>query len=292
MYHKTAGYRIFSAINLLFLVVVSLSCILPLVHILAVSLSSSWAASGGLVRFWPVGFTTAAFEKTLNNPNFLHAIWVSVLRTVLGTVLTMTLITMAAYALSKEDRAFKGRTAYVWFFVFTMLFNAGIIPTYIVINKLGLLNQIWALVLPGAVSVFSLVLMLNFFRGIPKELEEAALMDGAGHFRTLFSMYLPLSLPSIATLTLFSIVGHWNAWFDALMYMTDYRNYPLATFLQSIVVNLDATRLGITPEDLKSISDRTLKASQVFIASLPIIALYPFLQKYFVHGLTLGSVKE
>ena len=161
-----------------------------------------------------------------------------------------------------------------------------------VIQKIGLMDNFWVLVLPGAVNVFLTILMLNFFRGVPKELEEAALIDGAGHFRTLFSIYLPVSLPAIATLALFSMVFHWNSWFDGLLYIGDPKKYPLATFLQTVIIQRDMSSMSINPADLALISQKTVKSAQIFIGALPILIVYPFLQKFFVKGLVMGSVKE
>lgn len=155
---------------------------------------------------------------------------------------------------------------------------------------MGLLDSIWALVIPGAVPIFNVLLMLNFFRGLPKELEEAAWMDGAGHLRTLWSVYLPVSMPSIATITLFALVGHWNAWFDGMIYMRSPEHYPLATYLQSILQQVSIQTENITFEQaalLNQISDRTTQASQIFLSIIPILAIYPFLQRYFVHGLVV-----
>lgn len=285
-------YKIFNVFNHLILTVLSLLCILPLIHILAVSFSSRHYATANLITLWPLGFTLESYEKTLTNPNFTQALWFSVERTVLGTIVQMLLICLTAYALSKESNVFRGRNVYSWIFIFTMLFSGGLIPGYILIQKLHMLNTIWALILPGAVAVYSMILMINFFRSIPRELEEAAKIDGAGHFRVLFTIFIPVSMPAIATLTLFSLVGHWNSWFDGLIYMTDYKKYPLATFLQTVVATVDPTRLNMNPEDLQNFSERTIKAAQIFIGALPILLVYPFLQKFFVKGIILGSVKE
>jgi len=154
------------------------------------------------------------------------------------------------------------------------------------------MNTIWALVIPGAVSIWNLILMLNFFRAIPKELEEAALMDGANQLRILFTIYLPISMPAVATLSLFSMVSHWNAWFDGMIYLSNAKDYPISTFLRSIIVSENFSALGLTEDEIKNISPRTIKASQVFIGALPILLVYPFLQRYFVKGVILGSVKE
>ncbi|MBW7453689.1 carbohydrate ABC transporter permease [Paenibacillus sepulcri] len=291
MYSKDPLYRIFNGFNIVFLSILSLVCVMPLVHVFAVSLSSNAAATANLVTFWPIGFNLDSYERTFGSPSFLHALQISVYRTVLGTALSMLLCLLAAYPMSKEGSFFKGRTVYAWYFVITILFNGGLIPTYIIVNETGLRNTIWALVLPGAVAVFNVVLMMNFFRGIPKELDEAAQIDGASHARILFTVYLPISMPSIATLSLFSIVSHWNSWFDGMIYM-EADIQPLATMIQSLVKSLDYTRIGIDPTEVKRLSERSLRATQIFIGALPVLVAYPFLQKYFVKGMTLGSVKE
>lgn len=159
----------------------------------------------------------------------------------------------------------------------------------------GLIDSIWALILPGAVSVFSIIVLMNFFRELPKEIEEAAFIDGAGHWRTLWQIYFPLSIPALATLTLFNAVGHWNSWFDGLILMNNTQNYPLQSYLQTVVVRFDTELLSrLSTEEVKmlgEISNRTTKSSQIFVASLPILIIYPFLQRYFMSGLVLGSVK-
>ncbi|ANE45467.1 ABC transporter permease [Paenibacillus swuensis] len=292
MYYKTPTYRLFSIFNYTLLAIIGLLCLLPLVHILAVSLSGKAAANANMVALIPIDFTLDAYAKTLDNDNFISSLWVSFKRTILGTASIMLMITLAAYPLSKDDSVFKGRSIYTWVFVFTMLFSGGLIPSYILIQKLHLMDSIWALILPGAVNVWSMILLLNFFRGVPKELEEASKMDGAGHLRTLWSVYLPVSMPAIATLSLFSMVFHWNSWFDGLIYMSDGSNYPLATFLQTVIVQLDFDNLSMNPEDLENISNRTVKAAQIFIGALPVLLVYPFLQRFFVKGIVMGAVKE
>lgn len=292
MYYKTRGYRIFNIFNTCFLIILALMCIVPLIHVLAVSFSAKSAADANLVSLWPKQFSLEAYKKTMNNPIFLHSIWVSVQRTVLGTGLTLLITFLAAYPLSKENSVFKGRNVYSWLFVFSMVFNGGLIPFYIVIQKIGLMDSFWVLVLPGAVNTFLVILMLNFFRGIPKDLEEASLIDGAGHFRTLFSIYLPISLPSIATIALFSMVFHWNSWFDGLLYLNNSKQFPLATFLQTVIIQRDMSSMSINPKEMELISQTTVRAAQIFIGAAPILIVYPFLQKYFVKGMTLGSVKE
>lgn len=182
-----------------------------------------------------------------------------------------------------------------WFFVFTMLFNGGMIPGYIVISKLGLINSIWALTLPGAMNVSYMILMMNFFRGIPNEIEEAAVIDGANQAQVLFRIYLPMSLPSLATIILFATVANWNVWMDGYMYMNTPDKYPLQTYLATILMesktNVEAL---MTPEQLarlSQISQKTIEAAQIFLAALPIMCVYPFLQKYYIKGIVVGSVK-
>ncbi|QTH46586.1 carbohydrate ABC transporter permease [Cohnella sp. LGH] len=275
------------------MIVLALLCMFPLIHVLAVSFSSNSAASAGLVSLWPVGFNLKSYEFVLQKEEFLRSVGVSVQRVVLGSLIQMLLIVITAYPLSMEVTRFRLRTAYAWYFLITILFGGGLIPTYMVIKDMGMLDTIWALLIPSAVPVFSVVLLLNFYRGLPKELEEAAFIDGANHLRTLFSIILPLSLPAIATLLLFSMVGHWNAWFDGLLYMNRPENYPLQSYLQTLIINNDFK--ATTAEELqmlKSISNRSVKAAQIFLGGLPILLVYPFLQKYFMKGIVLGSVKE
>ncbi|MGO4109691.1 carbohydrate ABC transporter permease [Paenibacillus sp. YAF4_2] len=292
MYYKTLGYRLFNIGNYVFLGLLSLLCILPIIHILAVSLSSMAPANANLVGFWPMGFTTDAYAKTFGNSNFLNSLWISVERTVLSTVIGMLIVLLTAYPLSKDDQNFKGRTMYIWIFVFTILFSGGLIPSYILIQKIGLMDSIWALILPGAVSVYNIILMLNFFRGLPKELEEAAHLDGAGQLKTLVLVFIPLSMPSIATLSLFTMVYQWNSWFDGMIYMRDIKDYPLASLLQTIIVQQDFSKINVDAKQLENISNRTVRAAQIFIGALPILLVYPFLQRFFVKGMVIGAVKE
>jgi putative aldouronate transport system permease protein len=279
--------------NAAFLVGLALLCLAPLVHVLAVSFSSSSAATAGLVTFWPVDFTWQSYRFVAEKPEFIRSIVVSTERVLLGTLLNMMLTVLIAYPLSKDAKSFPRRTFYVWIFVFSMLFSGGLIPWYMVIKETGLLDSIWALVLPGAVPIFNVILLLNFFRGLPKELEESAFIDGAGYWKILWKIYVPLSAPSLATLTLFAMVGHWNSWFDGLILMGTPEKYPLSSYMQTVVVQLDIQSLiGSDLASIQQISDQTAKSAQIFLGALPILLVYPFLQRYFVSGMTLGSVKE
>lgn len=289
----STGEKIFIVFNYVIVSAAAFVCLLPLINVLAVSFSSSPAATAGYVKLWPVDFTLSSYEWVMGKIEFWRSFMVSVRRIALGYLVNIVMMVFIAYPLSRDKKSFKARTAYAWFFIVTIMFNGGLVPTYMVVRSAGLLDKIWALVLPNAVPVFNVILLMNFFRELPKELEEAAFIDGAGHWTTLFRIYLPLSKPAIATVSLFVLVVHWNGWFDGLIYMNSPSNYPLQSYLRSVLVTDEMATL--TPAEMllmfNEISDRTLKAAQVFLAALPILAVYPFLQKYFMKGLVLGSVK-
>ncbi|QTH43417.1 carbohydrate ABC transporter permease [Cohnella sp. LGH] len=292
MLGQSTGARLFSAFNAVFLIALSLLCIAPLVHIAAVSLSSSSAVTAGWVRFWPVDFTLDSYRFVMTRGEIWSSMWVTLQRVALGGGLNLLLTILIAYPLSKESATFRSRTGYAWFFFFTMLFSGGLIPWYMVIRQLELLDSIWALVLPAGVPVFNVVLMLNFFRQLPKELEEAAFMDGAGHWTTLWKIYLPAALPALATVSLFAVVWHWNSWFDGLILMNRPEHYPLQSYLQTVIMQRDMTFIQhLSRAELAIVSDRTIKSAQILIATLPIVFVYPFLQRFFVKGIVLGSVK-
>ena len=289
MRRVSTSRKIFIVLNTAFLIFMALICVLPLVNLFAISLSGKAAANSGQVTFWPVDFTMLAYQKTFQNANFIRSIMIAVARTVLGTLLSMIVIVTAGYALSKD---FRGRTPLMWFFVFTMLFSGGLIPSYLVNSALGLKNNFWVYVIPGAFSCYNLILIMNFFKSIPPALEEAALVDGANFFQILWKIYLPLSKAGLATVALFIMVGNWNEWFTGILYMSDTKNYPLASFLQVIVVQGNQQDLALDPASAAAMSERTIKAAQVFIGALPILLVYPFLQKHFAKGIVMGAVKE
>ena len=296
-YKKNTGVIVFRIFNYIIILTASLICLLPFVNLLAVSLSEKDKVAAGLVSFWPVGFTMHAYEYTIISKEFTTAFFISIQRVLLGVLINVIVIVLTAYPLSKSGESFKGRPVFAWFFVFTMLFSPSLIPSYLMVNNLKLLNTMWALVLPSALPVFSMIVMLNFFRNLPHELEEAALVDGAGHMRILLQIFIPLSKPSIATITLFCFVGHWNAWFDGIIYMNTPDKYPLQSYLQTIVVNPKDIMMNMTGissrvgELLAFVSNQTSRAAQLFVAMIPILLVYPFLQKYFTAGLVMGSVK-
>jgi putative aldouronate transport system permease protein len=279
--------------NYFILACLGLSCLLPFVNLLAISLSSSAATTANLVTLWPIGFQIDCYKMVFASGAFMNALNVSLLRVIVGTAINLFFIIITAYPLSKEAREMKGRNVIMWFYVFPMMFSGGLIPYFLVVNQAGLINKFWVLVIPGAVEVFSIIMMMNFFRSLNKSISESAMMDGAGHLRILTTIYVPLSMPSIATLALFAMVGHWNDWFSGLIFLNDMRKWPLQTYLRQQLITLDL-RL-IKPDDIKALvklSNRSLKAAQLIVATVPILCVYPFLQRYFVKGITVGSVKE
>lgn len=290
--YNSPSRKVFLVLNYLFLGLLGLLCLLPLVHVLAVSFSSSEYVAAGEVKLWPVAFTLKAYEFVSNRPEFVRAFLVSLERVALGLFVNLLLTLLSAFVLSRDEKKFKWRNFYAWYFVITTIFSGGLIPGYLVVKGTGLINSIWALILPGAVPVFSVILLMNFFKGLPRELEEAAYMDGAGHWRILVSIFVPLSKPALATITLLMMVGHWNSWFDGLIFMNKPVKYPLQSYLQTVIITPDIKLISSTDlELLRVVNDRTSKAAQIFLATLPILLVYPFLQKYFTGGLVMGSVK-
>ena len=294
MKHMTRGMKIFRLFNYTFIILVCLTCFLPLLNTLAISFSSPADVSTGKVYFLPKGFTVMAYEFAMQNGKFLRAMWVSVLRCLLGVSINLFMMVTTAYPLSKAKERFGARNYYMVFYVITMLFGGGLIPYYILVNQLGLMNSIWSLVLPLSVPVFNMVILMNFMRGLPPELEEAAMIDGAGQFRTLFRVILPILKPALATVGLFSFVYHWNDWFTGALFMHDPRNYPLQTYLQTLLTNFN-DMLRQSGSDyyalLARMNEQTGRAAQLFLGLIPTLIVYPFLQKYFTTGLVMGSVK-
>lgn len=291
---KTRGRRLFLILNYTAVALITLSCIIPLLNLLANSFSSSQAIIENRVALWPVEFTLKAYNYVLGNAEFWTSVIVSFKRVLIGVPLNVLLIILVAYPLSKSEMAFPARKYYVAFMLVVMLFNGGLMPTYFVVAKTNLIDTIWSMILPGAVPIFSCIVLMNFFRGIPEELEESARLDGANQFRIMTRIFLPLSKPSIATVVLFSLINHWNSWFDGLIYSNYTQHYPLQSYLQTLVTS---TTEALQTNDLKTImeltqvNDTNMKAAQIFISIVPLMVVYPFLQKYFTAGLTLGSVK-
>jgi len=292
---RTFKDRLFDNTIMIILIIITIMTLFPIIHLTAVSFSDKAAVAAGKVSVFPVNITLSAYNAVMKDKLFFTSFGVSVKRVILGCAINLILIIITAYPLSRSKKEFKSRDIYMWIMIFTMMFSGGLIPWYLTVKGLGLLNTIWALVLPGAVPVFSVIILMNFYRNLPKEIDEAAIMDGAGPWYMLLKVYVPLSLPSLATVALFSIVGHWNSFFDGLILMKTQDRYPLQTYLNQIVVQFTMANSHMTKEEierLSKLSDKTVNAAKILIGMLPILMVYPFLQRYFITGITLGSVKE
>lgn len=276
----------------LIVILMTLCCLLPLLNTLAISFSNNSAVNANQVGILPAGFTLSSYKKLLEDNQFWRSAWISVLRVVLGTGLNMLMMILLAYPLSKSKNRFASRDIYMKLVIFAMLFNGGLIPGYIIVSKLHLLNTIWALVLPGAVPVFNVILLMNFMKGLPEALEEAAVIDGASEWTILTRVVLPISKPGLATVALFCIVNHWNDYFQGLIYMRTPSKYPLQTYIQQLTIDVSQIT---DPQQLiyfMTISTRTLNAAKIVVATVPLLVIYPFLQRYFVTGIVIGAVKE
>ena len=291
---RSRGEIAFSVFNYTFVTLVCLTCFLPILNTLAISFSSPVQVSTGKVYFIPKEFTLMSYQFAMSNGKFFQAFRVSILRCVLGVSLNLFCMVTTAYPLSKTTDRFGARNVYMVFYVIVMLFGGGLIPWYILMSNLGLLNSIWALVLPLSVPVYNMVILMNFMRNIPIEMEEAAMIDGAGYFRILFTIYLPVLTPALSTVGLFSFVYHWNDWFSGSLFMKSPSKYPLQTYLQTLLLNFrDLLRLSGSDyyQLLQRMNEQTGRAAQLFMGLLPTLVVYPFLQKYFTRGLVMGSVK-
>ena len=288
------GRKVFLAVDVIVILLLCLICMVPLLNLLAYSFSASQPIIENKVFLWPKEFTLKAYQYVLESKEFWSSVSVSVKRVLLGVPLNTLLTILVAYPLSKDERQFKARKYYVAYMLTVMLFNGGLMPTYYIVSKTKLIDTVWALIIPGAVPIFNCIVLMNFFRGIPSELEESAKLDGASQWQILWRIFIPISKPSLATIILFSLINHWNSWFDGLIYSNHTTNYPLQSYLQTLVTS---TTEILAQGDVKAIAklvdinDTNMKAAQIFISVIPLMLIYPFLQKYFTTGLTMGSVK-
>lgn len=271
-------------------VIVSLICIIPMLNLLAKSLSSTDALIKREVYLWPKGLNFDAYAMVFGDAKYVRSFFWTVFLTIICTVVSLTMTALCAYPLIFEK--LKGRGAINVFITITMFFNAGTIPNYLLMKSMGFLNNPLVLIIPSCMSVYNMIIMRSFFYGIPDSLRESAEIDGASFFRILVSIYLPLSKPVFATLALFYAVGRWNGYADALLYINKEALYPLQLFLYNILNNMNsveiATQEGFSSPGLKE----SVKAAVVMFSTVPILCIYPWLQKYFIHGVTMGAVKE
>ncbi|WP_339169794.1 carbohydrate ABC transporter permease [Paenibacillus sp. FSL R5-0341] len=289
MSENTAN-RIFNTVNVILIVITMVLCLAPFIHIIAISLSSNRAIGSGEVSFFPKELSFEAYTKVFADGSMIRSLIYTIWLTVLSTVLSMAMTIAAAYPLAKSN--LKGRKWFMLVIVVTMFFSGGIIPEYILIKNLHLLDSTWGLILPGLISPFYMIILITFFRGIPESLEEAAGIDGSSHFGTLMRIILPLSLPVMATLSLFYAVGRWNGFQDALMYITKPELYPLQLKLYQMIQQNQITEL-MQNEGIGAVQvlPESLKAASVIFSTLPILLVYPWLQRYFISGVMVGAVK-
>ncbi len=285
------AYKAFTVFNTVLLIVICLITLYPFITVIAQSFSSPGAVKAGLVNFWPVGFNVDTYEAVAKNEMFWRNYRNTVVYTVVGTTIAMVLTTTYAFVISKHH--LRGRGILIGLAVFTMFFNGGIIPNYVLISNLGLKNTMWSVVLPGAISVFNLLVMKSFFENLPKELEEAAQIDGLGWFGIFFRIVLPLSKAVLATMILFYAVQYWNDWFTAFLYIDQRELFPVTLFLRNLIAGASTTAsegaaaTGMSTEALSA----NIEAVTMILTILPILMVYPFVQRYFVSGVMLGSIK-
>ena len=282
---RTKGDVTFETINGLFMILISFSTLYPFIYLLFQSFGNSASIS-----LLPTRFETAAYVSVFKNSYVWSGFRNTILRTVVGTALSVLVTTSAAYALSK--RTFPNRGFWTGFIVFTMFFSGGLIPSYLLMRGLGLYNSFWAMILPSLCSAYNMTIMRNFFMSVPGELEESARIDGANDIQIMIRIIVPISLPIIATISLWNAVGHWNAWFDCMIYITKPRDQVLQLILRHIVIEGTSQYMSFTGKlDTGTYTPEAIKAATTIVATLPILLAYPFIQKYFVKGVIVGSLK-
>ncbi|WP_240647214.1 carbohydrate ABC transporter permease [Paenibacillus nanensis] len=281
-----------------FLIALSFSCFYPFWNALVVSFNLGIDTSKGGVTFWPRAFSLENYEIVFKDERLINGFFVTVGRTVVGTLSSILMTAILAYGMTKRELI--GRNFYMFFFVFTMYFGGGLIPTYLLISSLGLMNKFLVFIIPALISVWNMIIFRTFFKSLPVGLEESAQMDGATNWGILFRIVLPLSGPVIATLSLFTAVAHWNDWFVPSIYISNEKLIPIQTMLQQILnanivtemsSNLD-TASAARIESLRTVTTKSLRMATMMVATIPIVLVYPFVQKYFVKGVLIGSLKE
>ena len=291
---------VMSCIRLVFtyliVILAGIICFFPMWNMLCLSFSSSAEITADKVILLPVDFHLGSYKEILSDSQFWRSFLISIIRVAFGWSINIVVMVLMAFPLTRTKEEFPARGIYMGLLIFAMLFNGGMVPTYLVVKQLGLINTIWGLVLPSAVPIFNVIMVKNFFLGIPTSLEEAAKMDGATPLQILTRVYIPCSKPVIATVSLFSIVGHWNDYFTGLIYMTKVKFYPLMSYIQSISVDLQQlVEDGASADELEAaaqINNMGLNAAKIVVATVPLLMIYPLLQKYLITGITIGAVKE
>jgi multiple sugar transport system permease protein/putative aldouronate transport system permease protein len=290
MIKRSKGESIFEIFNYIFLAVVSAAMIFPILHVAAQSLSSDVAISRGDVGLWPVEFTLSNYAIVLNDTSVWRSFMISVFVTVVGTGINLIATASLAYPLSRNE--YRGRKVILMLVLVTFIFSAPLIPNYLLIKSLNMLDTVWALIIPGAISAYHLFIMRSFFMNLPNEIIDSARIDGCGELRIISSIVLPLSKPVMATMGLFYAVAHWNSYSSALYYINSRQLFPLQVRLREIVITDQMGEMDTTFENLANMSPEGIKMATIVIATLPIILVYPFLQKYFIKGMLIGSIKS
>lgn len=283
------GEKLFYFMNYVLLAIIALSCITPLLNVVALSLSGADAVASGQVTLWPKEFSFSSFETLFTGTPIMRSFWNSVQITLIGTALSMLVTIMAAYPLSR--RQFYSRRFFTLAMVFTMIFNGGLIPTYLVVQNLGLVNSYAALWLPGLVSTYNMLLMRSAFESLPGEVDEAAKIDGCGETGILLRIVLPLSKPMLATLALFYGVGYWNSFMSVMIYINDTVKYNMTVLVQNMIKSTTMIQDFADPTMLATMTPEGIRSAAVIVMIVPILAVYPLLQKYFVKGVMIGSIK-
>lgn len=283
---ETRGERTFRVINAFLLVLIALCMLLPFMHVISQSFSEDRYVVAGSVGVLPKGFSLNAYIFAFNDTPILTAFRNTIVITLAGTILALITETITAYPLSIPN--LRGRKFVMYFYVFTMLFSAGMIPGFLLMRTLGLLNNLWSMILPHMLNVFNMILLKNYFEGLPDAISESAMMDGANHYIILLRIIVPMSMPILATITLFTAVEFWNSYFNAMLYLSDPRKITLQLFLVNLVKQANTTD-AITSDII--VQPDTVRSASVMIALVPILLVYPFVQRFFVTGITLGSVK-
>lgn len=284
---KTAGYRVFTAFNYIIMLIVVLIILVPVLNVVAKSFSSMKYISMNTITIFPQGFNVDTYKVVLTDLAFWTDYKNTVLYTVAGTLVNLFMTTTFAYALSVPR--LRGRKILNGFVIFTMFFSGGIIPNYLLVRNLGLINTLWSVILPPAISVFYLIIMRTFFEGLPRELEEAASIDGLGTYGILARIVLPTSKPILATMTLFYAVGAWNTWFGPFLYLNKPEKFPVTLYLRNMIAG--ALSANASDASATSFIAANIQSVTIVLTALPILCIYPFLQKYFVQGVMVGSVK-
>jgi putative aldouronate transport system permease protein len=287
---NASGSKVFSVFNYVFLFGFAIITILPFVYIVAGSFSASEALTNGGFILFPTKFSLKTYEYIFSSSTLIRSLGVTIFITVCGTLINMIFTVMMAYPLAHSD--FLGRKSIMVLVTFTMMFTGGMIPTFLVVKSMGMLNTYWALIIPGAISAFNLIILKNFFQQLPPSLEESARIDGYNDLSILVRIIIPLSLPAIATFSLFYAVGHWNSFLSPILYINDSQKWPIQVLLRQIVI-MAGSGIGDSSQldaDFV-IPAQTVKMATIVAATAPILLVYPFLQKYFTQGILLGSVK-